>query len=204
MPGLLSWVVTVIHDSKFEASDVFPGPASIIRHPLSVFSFPPPGPAGPVPRLHRYYEGATTSSRPSRRTSFPSFGGTSVALVTFAPRRTSAPPRPGVGHPVSPTGNSPRKRARSPKFLGTHHCPFAHVPIRRRQDCVHQAVAVQQRGPCTPEYRGSHERSFDAQQHGFRTRCLRFAVRITPTPRKTRFQLLVRLYWAGFPPAWFR
>lgn len=31
-----------------------------------------------------------------------------------------------------------------------------------------------------------------------------FAVRITPTPRKTRFQLLVRLYWAGFPPAWFR
>ena len=30
-----------------------------------------------------------------------------------------------------------------------------------------------------------------------------FAVRITPTPRKTRFQLLVRLYWTGFPPAWF-
>ena len=25
------------------------------------FSFPPPGPAGPVPRLHQYYEGATTS-----------------------------------------------------------------------------------------------------------------------------------------------
>ena len=49
------------------------------------FSFPPPGPAGPVPRLHQYYEGATTSSRPSRRTSFPSFGGTSVALVAFAP-----------------------------------------------------------------------------------------------------------------------
>jgi hypothetical protein len=31
-----------------------------------------------------------------------------------------------------------------------------------------------------------------------------FAMRITPTPRKTRFQLLVRLYWAGFPPARFR
>ncbi len=31
-----------------------------------------------------------------------------------------------------------------------------------------------------------------------------FAVRITPTPRKTRFQLLIRLYWAGFPPTWFR
>ncbi len=42
MPGLLSWVVTVIRGSKFEASDVFPGPGSNIRRPLSVF-----------PSLHR-------------------------------------------------------------------------------------------------------------------------------------------------------
>ena len=91
------------------------------------FSFPPPGPAGSVPRLHQYYEGATTSSCPSRRTSFPSFGSTSVALVAFAPRRTSAPSRPGVGNPVSPPGSLPRKRARSPKFLGNLDCPFAHV-----------------------------------------------------------------------------
>ncbi len=81
------------------------------------FSFPPPGPAGPVPRLHQYYEGATTSSRPSRRTSFPSLGGTSVALVGFAPWRTSAPPRPGVGNPVSPAGSLPRSEQGSPKFL---------------------------------------------------------------------------------------
>ena len=27
------------------------------------FAFPPPGPAGPVPRLHQYYAGATTSYR---------------------------------------------------------------------------------------------------------------------------------------------
>jgi len=74
------------------------------------FSFPPPGPAVPVLRLHQYYEGATTSCRPSRRTSFSSFGGTSDALVTFAPRRTSAPPKPGVGNPVSPPGKLPRKR----------------------------------------------------------------------------------------------
>jgi len=51
-----------------------------------------------------------TSCRPSPRTSFPSFGGTSVALVGFAPRRTSAPPRPGVGHPVTPAGMLPRRR----------------------------------------------------------------------------------------------
>ena len=40
--SLLSWVVTVIRESKYEASDVFPGPGSNIRHPLSVF-----------PSLHR-------------------------------------------------------------------------------------------------------------------------------------------------------
>ncbi len=34
--------MTVIRDSKYEASDVFPGPGSNIRHPLSVF-----------PSLHR-------------------------------------------------------------------------------------------------------------------------------------------------------
>jgi hypothetical protein len=27
-----------------------------------------------------------------------------------------------------------------PKFLGNPNCPFAHVPIRRRQDCLHQTV----------------------------------------------------------------
>ncbi len=39
MPRLLSWVVTVIRGSKYEASDVVPGPGSNIRHPLSVFPF---------------------------------------------------------------------------------------------------------------------------------------------------------------------
>ena len=56
--------------------------------------------------------------QPSRRTSFPSLGGTSDALARFAPWRTSAPPRPGVGDPVSPAGNSPRSEQGSPKFLG--------------------------------------------------------------------------------------
>jgi hypothetical protein len=67
--------------------------------------FPPQGSPGRVPLLPRYYQSATTSCRPSHRTSLPSLGGTSVALVAFAPRRTSAPPRPGVGHPVTPAGN---------------------------------------------------------------------------------------------------
>src|SRR6516165_12551727 len=39
--------------------------------------FSPQGPPGRVPLLQRYYQGAMTSCRPSRRTSSPSFGGTS-------------------------------------------------------------------------------------------------------------------------------
>ena len=47
------------------------------------------------------------------------------SLVSFAPWWTSAPPRPGVGRPVSPAGNSLRSEQGSPKFLGNHDCPFA-------------------------------------------------------------------------------
>jgi len=88
--------------------------------------FPPQGPPGRVPLLQRY-QSATTSRRSSRRASLPSLGGTSVALVRFAPWRTSAPPRPGVGNPVSPTGNIAEETTGSPKFLGNPDCPFAHV-----------------------------------------------------------------------------
>ena len=41
------------------------------------------------------------------------------SLVVFAPRRTSAPPRPGVGHPVAPAGMLPRKRQDLASSWGT-------------------------------------------------------------------------------------
>ncbi len=72
-----------------------------------------------IRQLPQYYQDATTSCRPSRRTSFPSLGGTSVTLVAFAPRRTSAPSRPGVVNPVSPAGILPRKRQELPSSWGT-------------------------------------------------------------------------------------
>ena len=43
------------------------------------------GSAGALPRFQRYYEGAVTSCRPSRRTSFPSLGGAFALL--FDPGR---------------------------------------------------------------------------------------------------------------------
>jgi hypothetical protein len=43
------------------------------------------------------------------------------------------------------------------KFLGNPNCPFAHVPNRRRQDCLHQTNTVQQRGPWSSKGKGSHD-----------------------------------------------
>src|SRR5262249_44305323 len=82
-------------------------------------------------------------------------------LVLFVPRRTSAPPGPGVGHPVSPAGTFAEETTGSPKFLGNPDCPLA-MFSRRRQDCSHQTATVPQRGPWYVNSRGSHERSFDA------------------------------------------
>ena len=68
----------------------------------------------------------------------------------------------------------------SPKFLGIPNVRL-HMFSRRRQDRSHQTITVQQRGPSYVKSKGSHERTFGAQWHGLRTRCLRFAVRVTPT-----------------------
>ena len=51
---------------------------------------------------------------------------------------------------------------------------------------------------------GSRENNhFGAQSHGPFTRCLRFAVRVTPSPRKTRFRLLASFAGRGWLPAGF-
>jgi hypothetical protein len=83
------------------------------------------------------------------------------SLVLFAPQRTSAPLRPGVGDPVAPAGIITEEATGSPRFPGNPDCPFA-MFNRRRQDCWHQTGTVQQRGPWYVKSRGSHERSFDA------------------------------------------
>ena len=72
--------------------------------------FPPQGPPGRVPLLQRYYQGITTSCRPSHRASFPSLGGTSVGLVLSLLGGRVRPPRPGVDYPVTAAGILPRRR----------------------------------------------------------------------------------------------
>jgi hypothetical protein len=79
-----------------------------------------------------------------------------------------------------------------------------HVPNRRRQDCLHQTNKVQQRGPWSSKGKGSHDWVFRRSiawlsDSLFTLRRDRYLTR-----RKTRFQLLVKLYWTGFSPARFR
>jgi hypothetical protein len=67
-----------------------------------------------------------------------------------------------------------------------------------RQDRMHQARTVRRHGPRRFHSEGSHDYMFfGAQSHGFGTRCLRFAGRVAPPPRKTRFPLSATLCGAG-------
>ena len=198
-PTLLSAPVSWTRLSNFDAFVAFLKNGSMIRrlaflHWLQL---------GVVRQLHRYYQDAMTSCRPSRRTSFPSFGGTSVALVIFAPRRTSAPSKPGVGHPVSPAGILPRRRQDLPSSWG--------ISIVR----LHVFLPTPA-GLLTPDLYGAAAWPPDPRVQRlprlvFRRSIARLSGSLSTLrranysdPRKTRFRLLVRLYRTGFPPARFR
>ena len=56
---------------------------------------------------------------------------------------------------------------------------------------------MRRRGPRCVHDEGSRICTFEAQSHGFGTDCLRFAGRVAPTLRKTRFRLLARLFQTG-------
>ena len=80
-----------------------------------------------------------------------------------------------------------------PTFLGDPMCAFALVFDPGRISNARPLAACR----CCPRadyYEGSSIGYFEAQSHGFSTRCLRFAEPVTRTRRKTRFRLLARLY----------
>ena len=112
---------------------------------------------GQVRQLQRYYQDAMTSCCPSRRTSFPSLGDTSVALVLFRSPADECTARAWSWSPGVSGRDVAEETAGSPKFLGNLNHPFAHVPNRRRQDCLHQTITVQQRGPWSSKGKGSHD-----------------------------------------------
>ena len=101
----------------------------------------------------------------------------------------------GVGHPVPPAGKESVETTGSPTFLGNPHCALALLfDLGRTNASGH---AMRRRGPRCVHDEGSRTGTLEAQSHGFGTGCLRFAGRVTPTPRKTRFRLLAKLFRTG-------
>ena len=90
-----------------------------------------------------------------------------------------------------------------PRFLGN---PFVHVPrsvtpVRSRRQ-VDTAT-----GCCLPSLRicrPSRSNNIGVQWRGPRTRCLHFTCRGCPDRRKTRYQPMTNLSWAGLEPAGFQ
>ena len=157
---------------------------------------------GTVRQFHRYYQGAMTSCRPSRRTSLPSLGGTSASTRSLRSpaRRTSAPSGPGVVDPVSRPG-ARRGDDRISQVLGEPRLSVCTcstpTPAGPRAPDQYSAAAwpwVIER-PRLP--RGVFRRSIAWLSDSLST--LRSAG--CPAPRKTRFRPLVRRYRAGFAPA---
>jgi hypothetical protein len=115
----------------------------------------------------------------------------------FARMRPSAAAggSPGVGHPVPPAGSRSVETTGSPTFLENPDCALALLFDPGRTHA--SGHAMRRRGPRSVHHEGSRIRTFEAQSHGFGTGCLRFAGRVAPTPRKTRFRLLARLFRTG-------
>jgi len=155
---LLSWVVTVIRGSKFKASEVVPDPGSNSRHPLSVF-----------PSLNRVL-----------RDQFPGVIGTMRVLRLPAARPAALRClRLAVSRLRSFCSLLDGRVRRHGLELVTRYLRpgccrgngrISQVPgeprlsvCSLRQDCSHQTITVQQRGPWLIKSKGSCEWSFEAQ-----------------------------------------
>ncbi len=85
------------------------------------------------------------------------------SLVVFAPRRTSEPPRPGVGHPVTPAGISPRKRQDLPSSWRIPIVRSHMIQSDSGRTADARPITASQHGPWSIKSKGSHKRSFEAQ-----------------------------------------
>jgi len=156
---------------------------------------PSTGSLGAVPPLQRYYATLRLPSTPPAALRCLRLA-VSRSHPRFAPVAAGCAGRgPGVGHPGLPPGFA-EKMEGPPRFLED---PRARAllsdpggiacarPLRRRDAAFRHFNNVGSRD----------DDDFGAQSHGPFTRCLRFAARVTPAPRKTRFRLLAKLCRAG-------
>jgi hypothetical protein len=165
---------------------------------------PSPGfPTVRVPRLLRYYQGAMTSCRPFRRASFPSLGDTTRS-ARVSPARGRALPW-AVCWSWSP-GSSGREWVSGDDRIsyvpGEPDCALALLFDPGRTDasgllrCGGAApVMSTTKAPAKQLSRLNHTAS--ALAAGTMRSMVGFAGRVAPTPRKTRFRLLARLFRTG-------
>ena len=176
------------------ASRVFPSSGVVTRRPAS---------------LHRVQDGASSpaSTVLSGRYDFPP--PVSPRFVSFA--QAIPPERSCFARRAAERRRAPSLLELVTRYLQPGCCRW------RRQDLLrswgtpsvllpcsptpagptHQAITMRRRGPRCVHDEGSRVRTFEAQSHGFGTGCLRFAVQVTHTPRKTRFRLLAKLFRTG-------
>ena len=136
--------------------------------------FAPRGPFGSVPPLPRYYGALRLPVAPALA---------SLALRSAVPsiqrrrRRASQVPRrpsPRMPRLFDPGGTSGAGLRDSRPYVSLLRCCLPSPPTRRLPRLEH----------------------FGVQFRSLRARCLRFAARVAPTPRKTRFRLAA-LPWPG-------
>ena len=145
-------------------------------------------PVGRVPRLQRYYQRTPTSRRPSRRTSFPSLGGT-TRLPCSLPREWAAP---GAGTAVY--------RGRPCRISGgdveTSQVPGRPLPacpaLRPRRNRMRQTISAPRWClPLLSQRRLPRCLRISWLNHAAcKAPCVRFAAGVTPGPRNTRFRLV--------------
>ena len=189
LPAAIRWGVGDTSTS-FKAPGIFPSSGLMARRPL-----PSTGSLGSVPPLPRYYEALRLpAARPAALRCLRLAVPVAPAFRSRGPRRSGR--GPGVGHPVPPAGTC-REGEGASQVPGE---PLVNVP------CSPTPAGSRAPGHCGAATRPSvhvnnvgsrDDVDFGAQWHGPLTRCLRFAARVAPAPRKTRFRPLAKLCRAG-------
>ena len=154
-----------------------------------------------VPPFRRYYQGTATSCHPSRRASFPSHERYHdyARLISLPPppsaQRQAWGWLPGIPFRVFPRGND-----RISQVPGEPRFPFAHVLRPRPADASLTNSGTLARPPFMETSRAPTTRCFRGSIAWLSGWLPTLRSGGCPTPRKARFQMLVRLFWTGFYP----
>lgn len=157
--------------------------------------FPPTGPCGSVPRPHRYYGSLRLLDvRPA-----------ALRFLRLAVPRMHPVASAGLEDAPVPAGLA-MPRPPTPRLRGD--VEISQVPGESCADALRSLIPARSATPgpysvVDVAFRESHHVGphyylvFEAQSRSSSARCLRFAARVAPAPRKTRFRLADRLGRTG-------